>query len=199
MRQRVVITGVGCITPLGTEVDQVWSRLIQGDSAVDYTTIFDASNFPTKISAEVKNWDITDTGEDPEVWKFRGRHTKFAAGAAKQGASRRGVVLSIVGAIIGSIVGLAIATEPGRAWYLPLRHRTAGLLELDGVGVRNLPVLADERMRPLIDLLEDASVEKVGHDLKHDLLALRVEGVTLRGVGFDAMIASYSPAPLGRR
>ena len=51
MRRRVVITGIGCITPLGTEVDQMWSRLMKSESAVDYTTVFDASNFPTKISA----------------------------------------------------------------------------------------------------------------------------------------------------
>src|SRR5688572_23800637 len=92
MRNRVVITGVGCITPLGTEVDQVWSRLIKGESAVDYTTIFDASNFPTKISAEVRGWDVTDIGEDAERWKYRGRHTKFAAGAAKKAMDDSGVL-----------------------------------------------------------------------------------------------------------
>jgi 3-oxoacyl-[acyl-carrier-protein] synthase II len=92
MRQRVVITGIGCVTPLGTEVDQVWSRLIKGESAVDYTTIFDASNFPTKISAEVRGWDITDIGEDAERWKYRGRHTKFAAGAAKKAVQDSGVL-----------------------------------------------------------------------------------------------------------
>jgi 3-oxoacyl-[acyl-carrier-protein] synthase II len=92
MRQRVVITGVGCVTPLGTDVGQVWSRLIHGESAVDYTTIFDASNFPTKISAEVRDWDITDIGEDAERWKYRGRHTKFAAGAAKKAMDDSGVL-----------------------------------------------------------------------------------------------------------
>ena len=92
MRHRVVITGIGCITPLGTEVDQVWSRLIKGESAVDYTTIFDASNFPTKISAEVRDWDIADIGEDGERWKYRGRHTKFAAGAAKKAMDDSGVL-----------------------------------------------------------------------------------------------------------
>jgi len=69
---------------MGTEVDRVWSALVNAESAVGYTSIFDASNFPTKISAEVRGWDITDTGEDPERWKYRGRHTKFAAGAAKK-------------------------------------------------------------------------------------------------------------------
>ena len=91
MRRRVVITGIGCITPLGTEVDQVWERLKRGDSGVGYTTIFDASNFPTKISAEVRSWDITDIGEDAERWKYRGRHSRFAAGAGKKAVDDSGI------------------------------------------------------------------------------------------------------------
>jgi DNA polymerase-1 len=98
----------------------------------------------------------------------------------------------------GEIVGLAIATEPGRASYLPLRHRTAGMLALDGIGVSNLPALHDARMRPLVELLEDETVGKVGHDVKHDLLCLRLENVTLRGIAFDAMIASYVIDPSKR-
>ena len=72
------------INPMGHDPETVWSGLKEGKSGVARTTLFDASGFPTQISAEVKNWDITDTGEPPELWKNRGRHTKFAAGAAKQ-------------------------------------------------------------------------------------------------------------------
>lgn len=92
MRRRVVITGVGSINPMGHDVETVWSGLKEGKSGVGFTSIFDASRFPTKISAEVKNWDITDTGEDAETWKFRGRHTKFAAGAAKQAVESSGIL-----------------------------------------------------------------------------------------------------------
>lgn len=92
MRRRVVITGVGCITPLGTEVDDVWARIMRAESGVGYTTVFDASNFPTKISAEVRNWSIGDIGEDPERWKYRGRHTKFAAGAAYKAVHDSGIL-----------------------------------------------------------------------------------------------------------
>ncbi|MEE2826814.1 MAG: beta-ketoacyl synthase N-terminal-like domain-containing protein, partial [Planctomycetota bacterium] len=70
-RRRVVITGVGMINPMGNDVETVWSGVREGQSGVGYTTIFDASQFPTRISAEIKNWDICDTGEDPEIWKFR--------------------------------------------------------------------------------------------------------------------------------
>ena len=92
MRRRVVVTGIGMINPMGHNAADVWAGLQEGKSGVDYTTLFDASGFPTKISAEVKNWDIVDTGEPADVWKHRGRHTKFAAGAAKQAINDSGVM-----------------------------------------------------------------------------------------------------------
>src|SRR5262245_29117121 len=91
MRRRVVITGLGCITPMGTEVEQVWEGLKNGRSGVGYTTIFDASRFPTKIAAEVRDWDISQVGEDPADWQLRGRHSHFAAGAAKKAMASSGV------------------------------------------------------------------------------------------------------------
>jgi len=69
---------------MGTSVSEVWEGLKNGASGVGYTSIFDASRFPTKIAAEVRNWDVSQAGLDPEAWKLRGRHTKFAAGAAMQ-------------------------------------------------------------------------------------------------------------------
>ena len=92
MRRRVVITGVGCVTPLGTSVESMWKALQRGDSGVGYTTGFDASNFPTKISAEVRDWDISKAGEDPERWTYRSNHTRFAAGAAKQAVEDAGLL-----------------------------------------------------------------------------------------------------------
>jgi 3-oxoacyl-[acyl-carrier-protein] synthase II len=92
MRRRVVVTGMGCVNPLGHDVETMWSALKEGKSGVSYTTIFDASKFPTKISSEVKNWDIAQTGEDPEVWKYRARHSKFACASAKQAVAQSGVL-----------------------------------------------------------------------------------------------------------
>ena len=82
MRERVVITGVGCITPLGTEVDQVWQRLVDGRSAIGRLTLFDASNFDVQIAAEVRAWDMSDVGEDPRHWQHAPRQTHFAVASA---------------------------------------------------------------------------------------------------------------------
>lgn len=92
MRRRVVVTGMGCINPLGNDVEAMWKGVKEARSGVGYTTIFDASKFPTKISAEIKNWDITKAGEDAETWKYRARHTKFACGAAKQAVAQSGIL-----------------------------------------------------------------------------------------------------------
>ena len=92
MERRVVITGMGCITPLGTRPEQLWERLQNGESGVGYTQAFDASGFPTKFSAEVRDWSIADEGEDSELWSSRGRHSNFAAGAAKQAVSAADIV-----------------------------------------------------------------------------------------------------------
>ncbi len=91
MRRRVVITGIGMVTPLGADREGVWKRLLAGESGVGYTTLFDATNFPTKISAEVRNWDVSDVGENPEDWKYQGRHTRFAVGAAKKAVGDAGL------------------------------------------------------------------------------------------------------------
>ncbi|MBI2825773.1 MAG: beta-ketoacyl-ACP synthase II [Planctomycetia bacterium] len=92
MRRRVVVTGIGCVTPLGTDTDTLWRRLRNSESGIGRTTLFDASNFPTKISAEVRDWDVSKVGEDREKWKYQGRHTHFAVGAAKQAVMCSGLL-----------------------------------------------------------------------------------------------------------
>src|SRR5690606_10780007 len=89
------------------------------------------------------------------------------AAARAAGAISLRVEGSHASPLLGDVVGIALAVEPGRAWYLPLRHRAAGMLALDGLGVDNLPALDAAAMRPLVELLEDADVAKTGHDLKH--------------------------------
>jgi DNA polymerase I len=122
--------------------------------------------------------------------------------ARRAGAVSLRVEGTTVDPLRGELLGIALAVEPGTAWYLPLRHRRPGELALDDSGADgsagNLPSLADPPMRDLVELLEDASVRKLGHDLKHDLLRLRRASVSLRGLAFDAMIASYVLDPGGR-
>ncbi|TWU40371.1 3-oxoacyl-[acyl-carrier-protein] synthase 2 [Novipirellula aureliae] len=95
MRRRVVVTGIGMINPMGHDAPTVWAGLQEGKSGVAKTTLFDASGFPTKISAEVKDWDVSKVGESVQAWSNRGRHTRFAIGAAKQAVEDSGVLAAI--------------------------------------------------------------------------------------------------------
>ena len=95
MRRRVVVTGLGMINPLGTNVETVWNALKNSESGVGYISIFNAQHYPTKIAAEIRNWTIEDCGESAEVWRDRGRHARFAAGAAKQAMKDSGIMDAI--------------------------------------------------------------------------------------------------------
>ena len=100
------------------------------------------------------------------------------------------------------LVGISLSVEPGEAFYLPLAHRRSGELALDDPGdgsSPNLPSLDDEGMRPLVAMLEDPGVEKVGQNLKYDMIVLERAGVALEGVDFDTMVASYVLDPNRRQ
>lgn len=115
----------------------------------------------------------------------------------------------IVTPLRANLVSISIAVAPGEAYYLPFAHRRLregqGNLALDdaqpapvAAGIRNLPPLLSAAVSPLRALLEDPAVGKTAHNAKYDLLVLRRAGVTLRGLVFDSMLASYVLDP-GRR
>src|SRR4051794_5351359 len=81
---RVVITGIGWITPMGHNIEDVWRRLLAGESGIARTTIFDASTFPTTISAEVKDFSLDSHVRDLSKHRGVGRNTQFALAACAQ-------------------------------------------------------------------------------------------------------------------
>lgn len=91
MRRRVVVTGMGCVTPVGNSVSAMWSALQRGASGIDYITHFDASGFPTKFAAEVKNFQLGDYIDNPARFEYAGRNIRFAIGAAVQAMQDSGL------------------------------------------------------------------------------------------------------------
>ena len=79
---RIVITGMGAITPLGLTVAQYWQRLINGENGIGPITLFDASNSPAIVAAEVKGFEPTNY-IDPKRVDRTGRCTQFALATAK--------------------------------------------------------------------------------------------------------------------
>jgi len=127
--------------------------------------------------------------------------------ARKAGRVSISVVGTSANAVRATPVGIALAVEPGRAWYLPLAHRAPDVahdaegnptLALDQTEVTNLPSLDAAEMATVRALLEDPGVRVVGHNLKYDLNILAGVGVRLAGLDFDTSLASYCLDPSRR-
>src|SRR5512140_663856 len=83
MRKRVVITGVGCVSPLGLNVQETWSAVLAGKSGAAPITHFDASQHKTRFAAEVKGFDPVALFGQREARKMD-RFVQFAMAAASE-------------------------------------------------------------------------------------------------------------------
>jgi 3-oxoacyl-[acyl-carrier-protein] synthase II len=92
MKRRVVITGMGAVTPLGHSVAELYQNQLEGKSGVAPITLFDASKFPTKFAAEVKNFNMGRWIKDPQRWADSGANSRFAAAAAQQALQDAGLL-----------------------------------------------------------------------------------------------------------
>lgn len=109
MNKRVVITGMGIISPLGNDLESTWSALIEGKSGVGPITQFDTQDHQTQFAAEVKEFDPVEAFGAREARRMD-RFTQFAVGAAQQALDHSGIRItdgnkSRIGAIIGTGIG----------------------------------------------------------------------------------------------
>jgi 3-oxoacyl-[acyl-carrier-protein] synthase II len=113
MRRRVVITGMGCISPLGNDVETLWNNLLAGKSGIGRITRFDPSNFDCQIAAEVKDFDGAALFGGREARRMD-LYAQFAVAASGQALQQSGLDVSDanrdrIGVVIGSGIG-GIAT-----------------------------------------------------------------------------------------
>jgi 3-oxoacyl-[acyl-carrier-protein] synthase II len=94
MRRRVVITGMGAVTPLGHSVAETFKAQIHGRSGVGRISRFNARTFPTTFAAEVKDFDLAHFVDDPSRWRNSGVNSQFAAAAARQALEDGGLTAS---------------------------------------------------------------------------------------------------------
>ena len=142
MKKRIVVTGMGAITPVGKNVDTLWDSIKKGICGVDYIKSFDTSNFKVKIAAEVKDYNPEDYFERKEARRMD-RYAQFAMAAAKEAFEQSGLDLNTVdcermGVMIGSGIGGMQTTEkehsillekgPGRVspFYIPMAIANMG-------------------------------------------------------------------------
>ncbi|MCX8052757.1 MAG: beta-ketoacyl-ACP synthase II [Armatimonadetes bacterium] len=107
--RRVVITGLGAVTPLGNTVEEYWEAVKQGRNGVGPITHFDASQHSTRIAAEVKNFDVTRFVDAKEARRMD-MFVQYAMAAAKMALSDSGLTINehnatSIGVLIGSGIG----------------------------------------------------------------------------------------------
>ena len=156
MKRRVVVTGVGCINPMGNGVDVMWRGLKEGQSGVGKLTVFDASKFPTRIAAEIKNWDITDIGEDAMAWKDRARHTRFAAGAASEAIQASGCLND--GSLDPSRFGIYLGSGEGNQDFLSFTNMVTKGLTDDQLDLTKFIKTGLETLNPVAELEQEPNM-----------------------------------------
>jgi 3-oxoacyl-[acyl-carrier-protein] synthase II len=120
--KRVVVTGIGALTPIGNNVSEYWDGLVNGVSGSDWITRFDASKFKTRFACEVKNFDPSVFFDRKEIKKYD-LYTQFAIVAATEAIANSGLNLEQtdlerVGVIWASgIGGISTFAEELRGYY----------------------------------------------------------------------------------
>lgn len=108
MSKRVVVTGMGVVSPIGNDVKSFWDGLVSGKNGIDKITRFDASEFKATLAAEVNDFDASEYMEKSEARKLD-RFSQFALAAAAQAVSESGITDSVkperFGVYFGSGIG----------------------------------------------------------------------------------------------
>jgi len=109
MKTRVVVTGLGVVCPIGNNVEEFWSSLLDGKSGVGTITRFDTTAYPTRIAAEVKNLDLSGILDKKEIRRMD-PSGQYAMAASEEAVKDSGLDLEAVdldrcGVIIGSGIG----------------------------------------------------------------------------------------------
>ena len=124
MARRVVVTGLGLITPVGNSVETTWSALMNGQSGVDYIKKFDTEKFSVKIAAEVKDFDPLKYIAKKEARKM-GAFIHYAIAAATEAMADSGFALTEAGKFpeeIAENAGTYISSGIGDFWAIEREH-----------------------------------------------------------------------------
>ena len=124
MARRVVVTGLGLITPVGNSVEATWSALMSGGNGVDYIKKFDTEKFSVKIAAEVKDFDPLKYIAKKEARKM-GAFIHYAIAAATEAMTDSGFELTELGKFpddIAENVGTYISSGIGDFWAIEREH-----------------------------------------------------------------------------
>ena len=106
-RRRVVVTGLGMVTPLATSVDATWSALLAGESGIGPISLFDTSEFPVRIAGEVSGFEVSDY-VDVKAARRMDRCSHLVLAAARQAEADASIDVAAVGERAGVAIGSAL-------------------------------------------------------------------------------------------
>jgi 3-oxoacyl-[acyl-carrier-protein] synthase II len=118
MKRRVVVTGLGLVTPIGNTVEAAWGALMRGESGADYIKKFDTEKFSVKFAAEVKNFDPLDFIDKREARRM-GAFSHFAIAASDEAVKNSGLQIDDSNA---EMVGTYISSGIGDFWAIEREH-----------------------------------------------------------------------------
>jgi 3-oxoacyl-[acyl-carrier-protein] synthase II len=118
LNRRVVVTGLGLVTPVGNSVETTWSALLEGQSGADYIKKFDAARFAARFACEVKNFDPLDYIEKKEARKM-GAFIHYAIAASDEAVRGSGLNINDD---IAEEVGTYISSGIGDFWAIEREH-----------------------------------------------------------------------------
>ncbi len=117
VRRRVVVTGMGLVTPLGTGLDKTWKAICAGQSGVRRITRFDPTGYPCQIAGEVSDFEPADYIEKKEIKKMDS-FIHYAVGASQQAADDAGLKITAENAErVGVYIGAGIGGLPAIEYY----------------------------------------------------------------------------------
>ena len=118
MKRRVVVTGLGLVTPVGNDVPSTWRALMNSESGADYIKKFDASDYSAKFACEVKDFDPLSFLDKKEARRM-GAFTHFAMAASDEAMKHSGLVIDESNA---EMVGTYISSGIGDFWAIEREH-----------------------------------------------------------------------------
>ena len=118
MKRRVVVTGLGLVTPVGNTVEAAWGALMRGESGADYIKKFDTEKFPVKFAAEVKNFDPLEFIDKREARRM-GAFSHFAIAASDEAVKDSGLQIDNSN---DEMVGTYISSGIGDFWAIEREH-----------------------------------------------------------------------------
>jgi 3-oxoacyl-[acyl-carrier-protein] synthase II len=153
--QRVVVTGVGCVCPVGHSAKAAWSALQEGVSGGGQVTRFDASSFPTKVAAEVNGFDLSAHIPNPNRIGKYGLNVQFGLAAAHEAVAMSGILSA---AYSPERLGVYLGAGEGTPDFMAFAHSVVAATSEQGLSTAEFMRHALQTLDPAAEAAQEPNV-----------------------------------------